>query len=122
MFDPAIWPLGCPPDNAAPPSGTYFRLATSSPPREDDFKTNEEEGTKLNARPCKRRALSLCLTLNDARKLMALYPPLGSFVAEVRLAPAHGVVLVTGQQGHVAYWPCDNVAPGNRLGLVTAVH
>lgn len=114
------WPPGCPPDEAVWADGVYYRLVKSNPAQDADFRTCEESGKKPHAPPCKRKALSLLATVNDARAYMRRYPKLGSFIAEVHLSSEHGKVL-DAHDGHVSWWPCDAVDAGGRVAQVKRV-
>ena len=96
-FD-SSWPEGCPPRHARPASGTFFRVVSSAPPSEDDFRTYIETGFKskpgqaVDFRPY---GLSVFAALADAKNLIKINRKWGTLIASGDLTPPYGVTLAT---------------------------
>jgi hypothetical protein len=111
---PDNWPSGCPPEASEPADGTVYRLVSSNPPAEVDFRTNFEEGTFPHRPPCLRCALSVFRDINDAYHNRKLYPKALSdkLIASGGLDPAHGKTFATPGKlpSHTSWWPYQGIA------------
>lgn len=96
----------CPPANAIPADGVFYRHVKEFPCREDDF----ESDIKTNKRPvrpidqCESWGCSLCDSPKAVEKLKRKsknFVQTGLFV-KVHLAPTHGVV--DRNVGHRSFW------------------
>lgn len=120
---PADWPPGCPPPEAAPASGRYFRVVTTSPASASDFRTHHEAGKLPKAPPCLRAGLSTFRTQDDAERMALLLPVLGGFVAAANLNAAYGVSMPTQgrQPTHTTLWPHEGTDRAAPFDTVTPV-
>jgi hypothetical protein len=107
-FDPNNynWPDGtpknCPPTDAAPADGLYFRVVKNIPPDETDFSRWIDEPHNLG-KPliCNSCGVSLFSTEEGARKIIERFPNRwkkepNHGVVLGRLIPEHGVIKQTG--------------------------
>ena len=71
---PDFYPENCPPVDAQPASGTFYRLVRHNPPRAEDFKsTYEEHPNQFTHIPmAKRCGLSVQKDLRDSERLARL--------------------------------------------------
>lgn len=114
----------CPPHDAEPPSGLYFRCCKNSPVAASDMETVEEQNRLLNADACKRKALSVFTSLDDAKHQALLFRGWKRrYVASGALEGIHGVAKPTsGQQpSHTSWWPAANLNPNHRADLFLEV-
>jgi hypothetical protein len=109
---PPNFPAGRPPTDAEPARGVVFRIVTADPPLEDDFLSAAELGRQPPAKltrsqACRRHALSVYRSIDDARHHVALFPGTGRFIAEGTLSAEHGVTKDTPSStrpSHVDWW------------------
>lgn len=94
MKFPEDW-QDCPPDDAEPANGVYFRVGRNNPPSADDFRTQAELGQALTGNACLRLGLSTLRDLSEARHLTRLFPRLGSLVYKGELDNSHGLSKLT---------------------------
>jgi hypothetical protein len=71
---PTHWPEQCPPEEALPADGVYYRLVRHNPPQAEDFRTSHEQGTFQRSCPCMRHSLSVFAAFDDAEYNRNLYP------------------------------------------------
>lgn len=109
----------CPPSDAAEPNETYYRLCKENPPSDGDFLTHAELGLRPTGDPCLRCGLSVFATSDGAVKMYRAVKqrnpkvPFPSFVVELALTPADGVIKQTNMPPHHTWWM---YADTNRLG------
>lgn len=120
---PTDWPEGCPPSEAAPTSGEYFRVVRGAAASIEDFRSHRELGKLPKAPPCLRAGLSTFRVLDEAERMALLFPVPGSFVAQGTLDALFGVSMRTQgrEPSHTTVWPfekTDRIAP---FRLVTPV-
>lgn len=114
----------CPPGDAEPASGVYYRCCCSCEPDPRDFKSASEEGTWLNMPPCSRKSLSLTRTLEDALQMTRLVPRRRwKYVKKAELTGSQGHTLPTpGQVGtHTSWWPSEGLGTADRAALFSLV-
>ncbi|MGE3456922.1 MAG: hypothetical protein AB7O24_17560 [Kofleriaceae bacterium] len=88
---PEHCPEDCPPADADMAIGKIIRFVRNAPPTREDMKDCVELGTKLDAPPCLRCALSVLVDETDVSKARALIPyfrKLKVAVAEFRAGQA----------------------------------
>lgn len=114
---PNYFPENCPPDDAKPAGGTFFRLVRSDHPGEDEFRTHHELGWRGGAEPCQRCGLSVHAEQKDAVALFRFFAQkhgrhgtrMGNLVARLKLEPSHGKVKPTPRpsrpDSHHTWWP-----------------
>lgn len=108
---PDIWPDSCPPPDAQPAQGSFFRVTKGNPPYTDDFKSYAELGKAPYSPPCLRVGLSLLKNLDDAIHQIKLFPKTGKFVFNADLEPQHGKCKQTKGTlpSHTTWWPFEGV-------------
>ena len=108
---PENWPDSCPPPDAEPAQGSYFRVTTGNPPSAKDFKTYAELAKVPNASPCLRVGLSLLKNIDDAIHQTRLFPKTGRFVFSANLEPQHGKCKPTkgSLPTHTTWWAFEGV-------------
>lgn len=116
MKFPESWQC-CPPSDAEPTSGVYFRVGRNNPPTADDFKSQSELGRALGAEECMRLGLSTLRDLVEADHLIRLNRRLGSVIYKGELTDTHGKSKLTSSRqspSHTTWWAypdIDRVAP-----------
>jgi hypothetical protein len=111
MKFPEDW-QDCPPEDAEPANGVYFRIGRHSPPTALDFQSQAELGQALRGDPCMRRGLSTLRDLSEARHATRLFPGLGSIVYRGELGASHGQSKLTSTRkspSHTTWWPYPDV-------------
>lgn len=123
---PKDWPEKCPPEDAREASGTFYRNTTTNPPCDWDLFSHKERkkcgvpvAGKVRPCACNQCSLSVFDSLDGARHNREKYRSLGDFVAEATLAPEHGKVKLTKDNGHHEWWPNPQT---NRRALFKKTH
>lgn len=122
--DTALASTDCPPSDAIEAHGEVFRCCKRESPIDSDLETHEERGLALNADPCRRKAISVFTTREDAEHQGRTFIRWKKvFVMSAKLAREHGVMKVTpGQQPtHTSWWPSPNLPPAERAKLFTRI-
>ena len=107
----------CPPDDAEPTSGQYFRVGRNNPPAQDDFMSQAELGRALGGDQCLRLGLSTLRDLADAYHLVRLNSRLGAVIYKGELNTSHGKSKLTSSRkspSHTTWWAypdVDRIAP-----------
>lgn len=110
MGFPSSWPKGCPPADAQPAGGPVYRIVSNNPPTEHDLKSYAELGLGETATPCRRVALSVYPSREQAQHHQRMRPYIGTMVGRATLAPEHGCTKLTAPaSGHMAWWPADGI-------------
>ena len=122
-FRPHLPPNDCPPPEATPADGVFYRLLEGNAAKPSDFESLHEQG-RLRPRdcsPCEWAGLSLCQTLEDIKAARAARGKNRSRAAGVlkiargTLVPDLGVVKDTPRavkmKTHVTYWPYRDSEP-----------
>lgn len=118
MF-PKEWPKDCPPSDAEDASGTAFRVVMTDPVTDDSFKNYVELGKLPKAPLCKRLALSVFVTIEQAYHLSRMKSAdLGKFVARGTLTA--GKMKVTPSSGHINWWVPEGHDPKATFTQVVA--
>jgi hypothetical protein len=83
---PSDWPACCPPDDAIEASGAAYRITKNDPPTDDDFLSHHERGLpsplkQTRAQECRRRAVSIYRTIEDAKHHTLAFPSSGQNIA-----------------------------------------
>ena len=71
---PSGWPPCCPPEDARPAQGTFFRAVENNIVTYVDFQSALETTNFLNSDPCKRAAISLNATQGGILHGFRLFP------------------------------------------------
>lgn len=123
MGFPTSWPNGCPPADAKPAEGPAFRIVSNSPPTAADFLSCFELGTLPDAPPCRRVAVSIFQTREQARHRQRLSPRLGTHTARAVLNPEAGSTKLTDPRtGHLAWWAPEGFARESLFDEVESCH
>ena len=115
---PSDFPEDCPPEQAFPTDGTYYRIVKNDPPESDDFvsvyrhnQRRAENIVKAGIRSeCETMGLSVYTDRDDAIRCALRYPRIGDKIASLSLAPESGKVLRTGGvfKSHSTWWKVES--------------
>lgn len=102
-------PQYCPPADATPCNGDYFRLANGDPATSADFFSQRKlQPNKIftgnGVDECITRAVSLFQDKSDAVKRMKLPKFKRAVIARVRLEPKDGMMKKTFSGSHYSWW------------------
>ena len=102
-------PPHCPPVDATPCNGRFYRIAKGNPVENGDFfsqrKLQPEKVFKgLGIDECIARSISLFSDVNDIRRRLKLPKFRQANVAEVVLQPKDGVMKKTFSDSHYSWW------------------
>lgn len=120
MNFPEDW-QNCPPSDAEPCSGTYFRVGRRNPPTADEFRSQAEMNRAVGGDECLRVGLSTLRDLGEASHLIRLNSRLGGVIYKGDLNHAHGKSKLTSSKkspSHTTWWPFSGI---DRAGLFTVV-
>ena len=124
-FRPHLPGRDCPPRDALPADGRFFRLVTGDPVSADDFLSPRELSPARALRPgeseCEMCAISLFRTADEANHLRAIVRNFSDhLIAEGDLRPEDGVVQPTGKgdDTHTEYWPHRDATPWHNFGVL----
>lgn len=102
-------PVECPPSDAIPCKGVYYRIAKGDPATSDDFFSQRKlqpykifEGNGVDE--CIARAVSLFKDKHDAQKRLKLPKFRHSVIAAITLGPKDGVMKKTFRNSHYSWW------------------
>lgn len=108
---PEHFPQGCPPPDAMDAEGPFFRIVTSDPPTEGDFKTHWELGRE--GPPCLRHGLSGFRTFDEVALFREVIPGFRKRrVARAELKPELGKLKNTptkNSKGHHTWWVPEGI-------------
>lgn len=108
-----IWyeqlPEQCPPMDAQPCGGTYYRIANGNPVTEGDFYSQRKLHpnkvfTGLGVDECIARSISLFADVKDAIRRQRLPKFRNAKIAVVTLQPQDGVMKKTFSDSHYSWW------------------
>ena len=106
---PDYYPDNCPPEDAEPVDGIYYRVVKECPPTKLDFVPNKlKDPLRLwqSAKDkCCACGISLFSDAAQAQKKMKRFPQIGNKIASAELKPDHGLVKKTGRASHHTLWP-----------------
>ena len=99
----------CPPSDAVPCSGTYYRISKGNPATDKDFFSQRKLQpnrvfTGLGVDECIARSISLFSELNDATRRLKLPKFRSANIAEITLQPKDGVMKKTFSDSHYSWW------------------
>lgn len=120
---PKFFPKSCPPADATPGGGPYFRLVVADPPSASDFKPWCVENGRLDPKkPCVSCAVSVFDDLNDVRRMQARVPgQRGKSVARGEVHADLGVSKATptrSHHSHRSWWVPQDVDPSAAFKVV----
>ncbi|MDZ4763892.1 MAG: hypothetical protein SGI73_05015 [Chloroflexota bacterium] len=94
-------PDDCPPENAAPTTGTVYRLAYKADFNEKDFLSYKEEGKKWNVAECTASGISVYTEIEGIKQLFRrVKSARRKKVLRGVLKPQHGKILNTPSDTH----------------------
>lgn len=102
-------PALCPPHDAVPCDGKYYRIAKGNPVEDADFFSQRKlqpdkvfKGAGVDE--CIARAISLFADANDAMQRLKLPKFRNANISEVCLTPKDGVMKKTFSSSHYSWW------------------
>jgi hypothetical protein len=103
----------CPPVDAVPCEGTYYRIAKGNPANDGDFFSQRKLQpnkvfTGLGVDECIARSISLFSDINDATRRLKLPKFRNAQIAGVTLEPKDGVMKKTFSDSHYSWWRSTN--------------
>ena len=112
------WPPGfpedCPPQEAYPANGVYYRIVKNDPPEPGDFASLYRQNRQLaddriqsgRATQCQTMGLSVFADGNEAVRRAIRFHLIGNKIARLTLGPAAGKILPTPTNGdsHHTWW------------------
>ena len=103
----------CPPVDAVPCEGTYYRIAKGNPASNGDFFSQRKLQpnkvfTGLGVDECVARSISLFSDINDAIRRLKLPKFRNAQIAAVTLEPKDGVMKKTFSDSHYLWWRSTN--------------
>ena len=118
---PADFPEDCPPEEANPAGGVYYRIVKTDPPEPGDFVSiyylNRRRATDMVRHgletQCTLMGLSVYADANDAVWNARRYHNLGDKIARLTLGADAGEMLPTPRDGnsHHTWWQADGYNP-----------
>ena len=118
---PADFPEDCPPEEATPASGVFYRIVKNDPPELGDFISiyhlNRRRANDMIRRDsqiqCTLMGLSVYADANDAVWNARRYHGLGDKIARLALGSDAGEILPTPRNGnsHYTWWQSDGYDP-----------
>ena len=106
-------PAQCPPIDAEPCNGVFYRIAQGDPAVSTDFFSQRKlmptrvfKG--LEADECIVRSISLFAAMDDARKRLKLTKFRNANIAEITLEPKDGMIKKTFSDSHYSWWRSTN--------------
>ena len=128
---PPDFPDDCPPEQAYPANGTYYRIVKNDPPKSGDFvsvyylnrgraMTEIGRGRKTE---CETMGLSVYTDRDDAANCALQYPKIGDRIASVALTSVSGKVLYTGGRfpTHHTWWKDSDFDPTDVAQVVASL-
>ncbi len=102
-------PALCPPLDAVPCEGTYYRIAKGNPATDSDFFSQRKmlpnkTFTGLGVDECVARSISLFSEVNDAARRLKLPKFRCANIVVVTLQPKDGVMKKTFSDSHYSWW------------------
>lgn len=99
----------CPPADAIPANGTFYRIAKGLPTESNDYFSQRrlqptKEFTGEGIDECITRSVSLFQSAEEARKRLRLPKFRNQQIVVVELTPADGVVKKTFGPAHYSWW------------------
>lgn len=99
----------CPPSDAVPCGGTFYRIAKVNPATDGDFFSQRKlqpnkTFTGLGVDECIARSISLFSEKNDATRRLKLPKFRSANIAIVTLQPKDGVMKKTFSDSHYSWW------------------
>ena len=118
---PADFPDDCPPEEAEPANGVYYRIVKTDPPLLSDFVSiyhlNRPRAEELMARGaitrCELMGLSVYTALKDVETRARRYPQIGNRIVRLTLGPEAGATLPTprNRDSHHTWWTPEGYNP-----------
>lgn len=94
----------CPPKDAVPIDGEFYRLCKNATPNIDDFITHYERNNIPRGEECRARALSFFESLEGAERLKNTVWKFKNYIpVTIKITPQHGIGKVD-SKGHLDLW------------------
>lgn len=106
---PASFPSGCPPAETPDANAECYRILSGSIKTDADFLSYAELGKLPSAAPCKRAAISVYDTVENARRNLQARPYIGTAICKGKLEASHGKLSHPGDTGHMSWWAYEGV-------------
>ena len=102
-------PEQCPPMDAVPCNGRFYRIAKGNPATDEDFFSQRKLQpnkvfTGLGVDECIAHAISVFSDLGDANRRLKLPKFRHANIAEIELTPRDGVMKKTFSDSHYSWW------------------
>ena len=118
---PADFPEDCPPEQALPADGTYYRIVKTDPPESSDFvsmyhqdRNRAEDAIRRGRRTlCETMGLSFFADIGQAVQCAGRYRRMGKKIETVTLTPNAGKALETPSEfpSHHTWWREERFDP-----------
>ena len=129
---PSDFPPNCPPDEAGPADGPYYRIVNNDPPNLGDFVSVYHLNRERAKNQIKDGKISLCETMGlstftdeeHARACARQFPRLGNKIVKLILGDEAGKVLPTPREiwiSHHTWWQTIGFDPIGSTVVVTDV-
>ena len=130
---PPDFPDDCPPEDAVPANGTFYRITKDDPPNSRDFLSQYHKNRRLAERTISRGRGTQCDTMgisvfankDDAIKRAKEVPRfgLGNKIASITLSPQSGKMRPKPWDGdsHYTWWPVRNFSPAAIASVETVL-
>ena len=128
---PTDFPDDCPPEQASPADGTFYRIVADDPPKPADFISvfhlnpyhAMREIRRGSRTECDTKGLSVYMDKIDALGCARQFPKIGKMIASVALTPVAGKVLDTDGlfRSHHTWWKVSDFDPTGIAQVVDRV-
>lgn len=128
---PLDFPENCPPPQASPANGIFYRIVKTDSPELRDFVSVYHENPKRaesaiksgNRTKCETMGLSVYADKNDAIDCAQRYRKLGNMIAHLELVPTSGKTAPTygGWPSHTTWWKAEGHDPVSLVQFVQDV-
>ena len=125
---PEDFPDGCPPEQAPPAEGIFYRIVKGDPPEQGDFislyhqnPTRAQKVIESSSRTkCVTMGLSVFTEREDALGCAKQFPKLGDKIARLALTPQAGKALKTHgmRESHNTWWAPRGLDPVDTIQAV----
>ena len=124
---PHEYPEDCPPAEAPPADGMYYRIVKNDPPESSDFvpvywgnQAQAKKAIKNGERTvCQTMGLSVYADIDYAIECARIFRKIGKSIARVTLGPSAGRAMETkGLPSHHTWWKCEGFDPTQHAQVV----
>ena len=128
---PADFPEDCPPEQAVPANGTYYRIVRNDPPESSDFvsvyhldRIRASRVIRSGRRTqCETMGLSIYADMNDAVANARRFKNIGDKIARITLRAESGKTLKTdgGYPSHYTWWKEESFEASSSVQVVDSL-